>query len=107
MFIDDLYQSLSQIKQSVVNIRTPKNVDIGDRVLIGDYSSMTYENGKHLEVNNGDYDDFEDGDVFIVIAINQKNIYDACFEKYMQDLTIVQLKSKRYYKITSRHVKLM
>lgn len=80
--------------------------EVGDRVLVIDYSSITFNNGEELIDN--DYDDFCNAvdDFFIIAETNQNNNYRAFVKEYKQDLVIYNPRSKKMYRIASRHVKL-
>ena len=78
--------------------------DIGDRVMIFDYSSLTHGDGQELK--SPDYDDISDRDYYVVIAVNQQNVFDSYFVLYTQDLIVAHPKSKKQYRVNSKHVKL-
>jgi len=88
----------------VFDCNSPIQKEVGDRVTISDYSSVTNLNG--IELAPWDYDDFNDDDYYIVIADKQQNRYDSYFVVYMQDLVIVNPKNNIQYRVSSRHVKL-
>lgn len=73
--------------------------EIGDRVTILDYSSVTHEFGEELDPD--DYDNITDKDYYIVINKNKKGKYHS----YTQDLLIVNPKTNKKFWIASKHVK--
>jgi hypothetical protein len=79
--------------------------EVGDRVRIWDYSSVTNEKG--IELAPWDYDKITDGEYYIVIADNQKNTYDSYFVIYHQDLIVAHPRSKKQYRVSSKHVRLL
>lgn len=77
---------------------------IGDRVQVIDYSSVSHRNGLPLE-----YMDFEELNgltVFIVIETGKKVEYQAQYNKYTQDVVIVNTKLNKQYRVMSNHLKL-
>ena len=79
--------------------------EIGDRVIIWDYSSVTHVNGKELAP--WDYDSITDEEYYVVIACNQNNEYDSYFILYKQDLVVAHPKTLKEYRVSSKHVKLL
>lgn len=87
------------------SFRDPDTKEIGDRVQIIDYSSVTRIDG--TDIDELDEDMQFDADIyFIVIATRQKHPYDAVFTKYNQDLVIVNSYTNMEYRVTSGHVML-
>jgi hypothetical protein len=79
--------------------------EIGDRVEVIDYSSVTNENGEEFE--GDDYNNVEFNMMFIVIETNLRNQYKTTFVTYQQDLIIVDPKTKRKYRVSSNHVRVL
>jgi len=80
--------------------------EVGDRVMIWDYSSVTHESGEILE--NDDYDmQVGNTDYFIVIAVGQRYEYKSYFKIYKQDLIVVHSKTNKKYRVSYLHVRLV
>ena len=79
--------------------------EIGDRVEVIDYSSVTNENGDEFEGN--DYNNVDFDMTFIVIETNLKNQYKTTFVTYIQDLIIVNPITKIKYRVSSNHVRVL
>lgn len=80
--------------------------EIGDRVSVLDYSSVSHDNGNELEPD--DYEKITDKDYYIVIATRQKNTKKRLNSvlEYKQDLIIVNPKTNEKFRIASKHIKL-
>lgn len=76
--------------------------EIGDRVSIIDYSSVSRLNSKRPLTN----EDLYNIQYFIVIDCNLKYKYNSNNITYIQDLIIVNPIDKEMYRICSRHVTL-
>jgi hypothetical protein len=87
------------------NSGDPAIKEVGDRVRIWDYSSVTNEKG--IELAPWDYDKITDGEYYVVVADKQKNTYDSYFILYSQDLIVAHPKSKKQYRVSSKHVRLL
>lgn len=87
------------------NFRNTDTKDIGDRVQIIDYSSVTRSDGTHIDELDEDMQ-FDADIYFIVIKTREKHLYDAVFTKYNQDLVIVNSYTNMEYRVTSGHVML-
>jgi hypothetical protein len=79
--------------------------EIGDRINVVDFSSVTHVNGDELEPEEYDTDD--NIQTFMVIETNQKYQFRSCHKTYSQNLIIVNLKDKKQYRVNSSHVKLL
>ena len=78
--------------------QTPRK-EIGDRVVITDYSSLTT-----LGNNWCGYEfEYLDNIYLIVTNVNQKRIY-AGTHVYIQDLIIADPTTKKLYRVSSQHV---
>ncbi len=78
--------------------------EVGDRVNILDYSSVTFADGNVLL--DTDYEDFDTDCYFIVIAVNQNHSYESFLIIYDQDLLVVNPLTKKQYRVTSRHTRI-
>ena len=78
--------------------------DIGDRVVVLDYSSVSHLNGEELFPE--DYDRVEEmkekDEYYIVIETGKK----VLFKRYMQDLVIVNPKTNEQFRVPSRHLRI-
>jgi len=96
-----LKQNNRPLKEIVNNTETK---DVGDRVIVLDYSSVTHMNGEELYPE--DYDkitEMKDRDeYYIVIETNKK----VLFKRYMQDIVIVNPKTSEQFRTTSRHLRI-
>jgi len=77
---------------------------IGDRVLIWNYSSISHINGN--DPYSDDYEEIINSKYLIVIETGQKNVFDALFIQFTQDLVVVNSATNKQYRISSEHVKL-
>ena len=77
--------------------------EIGDRVQIIDYSSVTRIDGSHIDELDEDMQ-FDADIYFIVIKTREKSLFDAVFTKFNQDLIIVNSQTNMEYRVTSGHV---
>lgn len=85
--------------KETVNNTEPK--DIGDRVVVLDYSSLTHTNG--LELTIGELDLLLNTSEYCIV-IDAKNNFK--FSGFVQDLTIVNPETKMQYRIASRHLRI-
>jgi len=77
--------------------------EIGDRVQVIDYSSVTRLDG--TDIDELDEDMQFDADVyFIVIQTRQKHCNDVGYTVYNQDLVMVMPQTKMEYRVNSGHV---
>lgn len=95
-----------EINEVLEQQRDPDRKEIGDRVHIKDFSSCTHINGMELDWEDEDEKKFGFMSTFMVVEINQNHIHDAYYKQYKQDIVIVNLLTKKYYRINSGHVKL-
>jgi hypothetical protein len=89
------------IKETFIDLNKK---EIGDRVMILDYMSMTYENGK--ELNLDDYEFINMNAYYIIIATYQRRTTTNPYGTYLQDLKIANPKTNKIFRIASKHVKL-
>ena len=103
---------LNEINEVLDNIgyRDPHKKEIGDRVDILDYSSVTHIDGQELDSEADEEMQFNSVAYFIVIETNQiYNInikYQYIHKVYKQDLIIVNSLTNLKYRVNSGHVKL-
>jgi len=103
-FDDENMFSISEIENVVGREYHDQYIkEIGDRVSVEDYSSMTHENG--MELDFPDFDELFDVKYFIVIAVRQKIVFTSKYADYKQDLLIVNSKTNKQYRIISGHCK--
>lgn len=104
---EDEFRKIMEAKDDSLNIASGDHAvkEIGDRVIIWDYSSVTNING--IELAPWDYDDFNDKEYYVVIACNQVNTFDSYFILYKQDLVVVHPRTKKQYRVSSKHVRLL
>jgi hypothetical protein len=86
--------------------RNTERKEMGDRVMILDYSSCTHLNGQELNSEEDEEMQFNMLTYFIVIETRQNYQYDAYYAKYKQDLVIVNPLTKKQFRINSGHVEI-
>jgi len=86
--------------------RDPYSKEIGDRVSILDFSSVTHMNGLELDLEDDDKMNFNFITEFIVIETRQNYQHDAYFKKYRQDLVIVNPITNTRFRVNRGHVKI-
>ena len=100
---DDLF-NLDEINEALhEKFRDPNIKEIGDRVAVIDYSSVTRIDGSEIDESDEDMQ-FNADMYFIVTQTHQRAIYDAYYTKYIQDLVIANPQTKMEYRVTSGHV---
>jgi len=94
----------TEIEQVLVLENRDKYVkEIGDRVKVFDYPTMTKSNGNYLEYE--DFVEIDDDDLyFIVTETQQKNYTIIQNSKYLQDIVIVNPQTNKMYRINSGHL---
>jgi len=102
---EELFNS-EEIKEVIEDLRDPVIKEIGDRVVINDYSSCTHLNGRELDTVEDEEMQFNALTYFIVIDTDIKHFYNAIHVTYQQDLIIVNPLTKKQFRINSGHVKL-
>jgi len=85
--------------------RDPATKDIGDRVQVIDYSSVTRSDGSDIDELDEDMQ-FNADIYFVVIKTHENVLYDAKYTKYRQDLVIVNPQTSMEYRVNSGHVTL-
>lgn len=100
---DELFEA-DEIKEFLgAKYRDPITKEIGDRVHIIDFSSVTNLNGDELENTDEDMQ-FEANTLFIVIDTHQRVKYDVQYMVYIQDIIIVNPNTKIQYRANSGHL---
>lgn len=79
--------------------------DIGDSVNMIDFSSVSHHRGTALDAM--DLEDMDFNTIFMVVETNRKTYFKTENHEYKQDLVIVDLRTKKYYRVISGHVKLI
>jgi hypothetical protein len=99
--------NLEEINEVLDNkYRDPYPKEIGDRVSILDFSSVTYMNGRELDLEDDEQMNFNFITEFIVIETRQNHQHDAYFKKYRQDLVIVNSITNTRFRVNRGHVKI-
>ena len=100
--------NLEEINDVLDNIkyRNIERKEIGDRVTLLDYSSVTHMNGRELDSELDEEMQFNTLTYFIVIQDRQRIEYDALYTKFNQDLIIVNPLTRVMFRVISGHVKL-
>jgi len=95
---------LKQHNRPLKVINNTEYKDIGDRVVVLDYSSISHLNGEELFPE--DYDRVEEmkakDEYYIVIETRKK----VLFKKYLQDMVIVNPKTNEQFRVASRHLRI-
>jgi len=103
MEFNDLF-NLEEINSVLNERRDPYTKELGDRVVVNDFSSATYLNGDPIDYETGVEACFNTE--FIVIETRQNISYDVHFTIYRQDLVIVNVRTDTRLRITSGHLTL-
>jgi len=93
------------IEDNNVEFIDTQKKEIGDRISVLDYSSMSYLDGE--APYSEDYDKFINDNYFIVIETGLKFQYRNRFKKYLQNIIIVNPKTNKQYRISSSYVKVI
>jgi len=80
--------------------------EIGDRVKVIDYSSVTRINGSDIDELDEDMQ-FDNKMFFIVIDNKQTNRYSDNYMVYNQDIIMVNPKTKMQYRANSKHLEIV
>lgn len=100
---EDLF-NLSEIEEVLHDkFRDPVAKDIGDRVAVIDFSSVTRLDGSHIDQYDEDMQ-FNVLTYFIVIQTRQRHHYNAGFLVYNQDVVMVNPRNKMQYRAYSGHL---
>jgi hypothetical protein len=105
MEFDNLF-NLEELDAVIASNRDPDRKEVGDRVVIIDYSSTTHLNGNELDIELDDDFDLNFNTELIVIETRQNHIYDSGYSSYKQNLVVVNSLTNKQFRINSGHVKL-
>jgi hypothetical protein len=98
--------NLDEVNDMLDDKRDPYRKEIGDRVLIWDYSSCTHMNGMELDTEEDEQMQFNSLTYFIVIETGCKYVHDAYYRKYRQDIVVVNPLTHMRFRINSGHLRL-
>jgi hypothetical protein len=104
-YYDNPFEGLELNEITELEYRDTSRKDIGDRVNVIDYSSVSHVRGAALDAMDLEY--LDNNTVFLVIETNRKVVFNANFHDYKQDLVIVDMQTKKQYRVISGHVKLI
>lgn len=76
--------------------------DVGDRVVVLDYSSVSHLNGEQLDDTDYDKIDMDENAYYIVIETRKKVV----FKDYVQDIVIVNPRTNEQFRVASRHLRI-
>ena len=76
---------------------------IGDRVQVLNYSSVSYKNGLPVDLLE---ENIDGQTVFIVIETHKRVEFETPYNTYIQDILMVDAKTKKQYRAMSNHIKL-
>ena len=98
--------NIDKIDEVLNNFQNDNSVckEIGDRVVVVDYSSCTDLNGQTLDSKADEDMQFNPLTYFIVIDTQKKINYKTFYTTYRQDLIIVNPLTKKQFRINSGHV---
>jgi len=86
--------------KKIINNTEPK--DVGDRVVVLDYSSVSHLNGEQLDDTDYDKIDMSENAYYIVIETRKKVV----FKDYLQDVVIVNPRTNEQFRVVSRHLRI-
>jgi hypothetical protein len=107
---DDIRKVLNKNNKTIDEFIDNNKKEIGDRVVVIDYSSMSHID---CEFEYDDYErlaDLKPDDFYVVCYTGQKNVLKKSYTStpvYKQDLIIADPKTKTLFKISSKHVRLL
>lgn len=101
---EEIRKVLSQSNKTIYDFQDYSKKEIGDRVKVIDFSSMSYIDN---QFEHDDYDDLDSNTQYVVCNTRQRNVLNTKVSTYKQDLIIANPKTKVLFKISSRHVKLL
>ena len=104
--MDNNLFNIEELNEILDKNRDPYRKEIGDRVNILDFSSVTHMNGRELDAEQDEQMQFNAMVYFIVIEDRQRHEYDAYYLKYNQDLIIVNPFTNIRYRANSGHLQL-
>jgi len=98
--------NIEELNEILDKNRDPYRKEIGDRVNILDFSSVTHMNGRELDSEADEEMQFNSMVHFIVIQDRQRHEYDAYYLKFNQDLIIVNPITNVRFRVNSGHLQL-
>jgi hypothetical protein len=105
---DDSFSKLIKSQENKLALNNkdydPRVKEVGDRIIIWDCSSVTFE--EERELLDYDYDNIINKEL-IVIKNNEKKVFQSMYVNYLQDLVVVNTETKVMYRVASRHVKIV
>ena len=106
MFNDEIDKILKQSGRSPLSgfVNNYETKEIGDRVRIIDYSSISDIKGNDLDPD--EYYLMHPDDYYIVINTRQRVEKKIPFGRFKQDLVIVNPKTNQQYRVSSLHVEI-
>ena len=99
---DDIFEIENQIQTKEIDPKVLAKKEIGDIVTIIDYSAVTSEYGIEIEDNAIEFDD-----EFIVIETNLNNKFKTKHVTYIQDIIVINRRTKLKYRTPSYYTKLV
>jgi len=104
-YYDNPFEDLELNEIEEIELRDHNRKEIGDRVNVIDFSSVSHVRGLALDAM--DLENLDNNTVFMVIETNRKVVFSANFHDYKQDLIIVNMSTKKQYRVISGHVKVI
>ena len=101
---ENIFEELEIKDDTQTAYRDLMRKDVGDRVNVIDFSSLSHKNKTPLDAMDIETLDFNT--YFLVIETNNKVLFKTENNEYVQDLVIVDMQTKKQYRIISGHVKL-
>ena len=86
--------------KKIINNTEPK--DVGDRVVVLDYSSVSHIDGEELDDTDYDKIDMKEDAYYIVIETKRR----MAFKDYLQDAVIVNPRTNEQFRVASRHLRI-
>ena len=86
--------------KKIINNTEPK--DVGDRVVVLDYSSVSHMNGEELDDTDYDKIDMKEDAYYIVIETRRR----MTFKDYLQDVIIANPRTNEQFRVASRHLRI-
>lgn len=87
-----------------IRLRDHSRKDIGDKINVINFSSVSHINGDDLDTMDLEGLDFNT--YFLVIQTNCRVLFKTEYHEYKQDLVIADMQTKKQYRVMSGHVKL-
>lgn len=103
-YFNNPFEELEINELEEIKLRDHCRKDIGDKVNVIDFSSVSHMRGSALDAMDLEGLDFST--YFLVIETNRKVLFKTEYHEYNQDLIIVDMQTKKQYRVISGHVKL-